>query len=115
MVLVLLAASVAVAWMLWVPSASVLAVMDQRPLASAVPVPTTVVPSYSVTVLPASAVPLKVGVVSLVLPPLATLPITGAVLSLALVMVGIPGARVSTVKLSDALWPLSLPAVSLSV
>ena len=62
------AVSVAVVVRLWVPSPSVLAVMGQLPVVpSAVAVPT--VPSIeedSVTVLPASAVPVTVGVASLV-------------------------------------------------
>src|SRR5712672_217432 len=67
-VLVLPAASVALAVIVWLPEASVEAVMLQLPLPSAVPVPSTVVPSvsYSLTVLPTSAVPVKVGVATLV-------------------------------------------------
>src|SRR5207253_3018160 len=65
---VLPAASVAVAVIVWLPEASVEAVMLQSPVPSALPLPTTVVPSvsYSVMVLPASAVPVKVGVATLV-------------------------------------------------
>ena len=65
--------------------------------------------------LPATAVPVKVGVVSLVLPLLATVPFSGAVLSLALVMTGLAGGGVPTVRLSGSLWPLSLPAASVRV
>ena len=61
------AASVALAVMLWTPSASVEAVMVHCPARVAMPVPITVVPSNRVTVLPASAVPVKVGVVTLVM------------------------------------------------
>ena len=64
--LALPAASVALAVMLCVPSASAEAVMVHFPAVVAVPVPITVVPSNRVTVLPASAVPVKVGVVTLV-------------------------------------------------
>ena len=61
------AASAALAVMLWVPSARVEAVMVHCPAIVAMPVPITVVPSNKVTVLPASAVPVKVGVVTLVM------------------------------------------------
>src|SRR5690606_28485508 len=62
------AASVALAVRLWLPSLSVLLVMLHMPPVAVV-VPSTVVPSvsYKVTVLPASAVPVTVGVVSLVI------------------------------------------------
>src|SRR3954454_20205765 len=63
---VLPAASVALAVIVWLPEASVEVAMLQLPLPSAVPLPTWVAPSYSVTVLPASAVPVKVGVATLV-------------------------------------------------
>ena len=108
---VLPAASVAVAVMVWLPAARALVVMVQLPLSSAVTLPTTVVPSYSVTVLPASAVPRKVGVVSLVLPLWAKASVTGATSSLALTMSGMSGAVVSTVALPLP-WALVLPAVS---
>ena len=55
------AASAALAVMLWVPFASVEAAIVHVP-AAATPVPITVAPSNKVTVLPASAVPVKVGV-----------------------------------------------------
>jgi len=51
----------------WSPSANRELVMLQLPEALAVPLPRTVAPSYKVTVAPASAVPLKVGVLSLVM------------------------------------------------
>src|SRR3954449_5506907 len=63
---VLPAASVALAVIVWLPEASVDVAMLQLPLPSAVPLPTWVAPSNSVTVLPASAVPVKVGVATLV-------------------------------------------------
>src|SRR5437764_1314088 len=63
---VLPAASVALAVIVWLPEASVEVAMLQLPLPSAVPLPTWLAPSYSVTVLPASAVPVKVGVATLV-------------------------------------------------
>src|SRR5207248_939055 len=55
--LMLPAASVALAVIVWLPEASVEVAMLQLPLPSAVPLPTCVAPSYSVTVLLASAVP----------------------------------------------------------
>ena len=62
------ALSVAVAVMLCEPSANAEAVMLQLPLPSAVTLPTVPATELaSVTVLPASAVPVKVGVVSLVI------------------------------------------------
>src|SRR5690606_12000244 len=62
------AASLAFAVKVWVPAPSVPLVMLQLPPV-ATAVPRTVVPSvsYKVTVLPASAVPVTVGVVSLVI------------------------------------------------
>ena len=59
------AASVAVAVKVWAPVISVDAVIDQLPPV-AVAVPTCVTPSYSLTVAPASAVPVIVGVATLV-------------------------------------------------
>src|SRR3954453_4029493 len=63
---VLPAASVALAVIVWLPEASVDVAMLQLPLPWAVPLPTLVAPSNSVTVLLASAVPVKVGVATLV-------------------------------------------------
>lgn len=68
--------------------------------------------SVSVTVLPASAVPEKVGVVSLVLPPLVTVPVTGAALSVTLPIDGADGARASTMIVAG--W-LVFPAMSVAV
>ena len=67
--LTLPAASVALAVRVCAPGNRALLVMDQLPLPLAVAVPSNVEPSvsYSLTVLPASAVPVKVGVVSLVM------------------------------------------------
>ena len=61
---VLLAASVAVAVKEYVPSLRVEEVTEKAPLLSAVPEPKRVVPLYSFTVLPASALPVIVGVES---------------------------------------------------
>src|SRR4051794_3124546 len=63
---VLPAASVALAVIVWLPEASVDVAMLQLPLPSAVPLPTWLAPSYSVTGLAASAGPVKVGVATLV-------------------------------------------------
>ena len=64
--LTLRARSVAFALIAWAPAANALVVTDQSPLASAWPTPTEVAPSNSVTVALASAVPVKVGLVTLV-------------------------------------------------
>ena len=53
--------------MLWVPVARVDVVTDQFPVTVVMPVPSCVVPSNRVIVLPASAVPVKVGLVTLVM------------------------------------------------
>src|SRR5947209_6144979 len=63
--LVLPAASVMVTLMLWLPSASGSVVKLQAPLSSAVVVPRGVLPYSTVFRPPGSAVPLKVGVLSL--------------------------------------------------
>src|SRR6185437_12379369 len=77
--LVLPAMSVAWAPILWTPSASVeVEVMVHVPAADAVPVPIAVVPSSKVTVLPAAAVPVKVGVVTLVTLSVLDLPLSDA-------------------------------------
>ncbi len=71
----------------------------QLPLASAVVVPSAVPLLYTVTVLPASAVPVKVGVVALV-----TLSVLDGPLSLAFVRSGVDGALgavLSTVTVPD--------------
>ena len=70
------AKSVARAAILWVPLASTLEVIDQLPLASAVALPSTVLPSSSCTRAPASAVPLKTGVVMLVMLSVLELPLS---------------------------------------
>ena len=84
--------------MLWVAGLNADVVIVHNPPV-AVPVPSTVVPSvsYSVTVLPASAVPAKVSVVSLLLPPELTVPVTGNTSSVTELMVGAAGAVVSSV------------------
>src|SRR5205823_2990041 len=109
-VVLLPAASVALAVMLCVPSLNVLLVMLQFPLPSAVVVPSTVLPSSNTTGLLASVVPVKVGVVSLVMLSVLELP-----LSLAAVRSGVAGAAgpvVSMVMLRAAELA-TFPATSL--
>jgi hypothetical protein len=74
----------------------------QFPEASAVAVPSTVVPCKMLTVLPASAVPVISGVESLVAP-------------LAVVMVGVVGAVASTVRVTAVEGVEVLPAASVAV
>ena len=62
-------------------------------------------------VVPASALPVKIGVGSLVKPPEAMTPSTGDTLSLTLVIRGMVGARASTVKL-NVVAGLSFSAMS---
>lgn len=78
----------------------------QLPLASAVAVQTVVVPSTNVTVLPASAVPLKVGVLSLVV-----------LLAAGLLMTGAAGAVLSMVnaRVVDAVPVLPVASVAVAV
>ncbi|EAU68165.1 Pea-VEAacid family [Stigmatella aurantiaca DW4/3-1] len=103
--LVLPAASVAVAFTVCGPSASgAVGVRVQLPLAFAVAVPTDVPSTMTLTVLPGSAVPLYVGVLSLVVDPLAGVATTGAT-----------GAVASTVKLFVLDEGLVLPAASVAV
>ena len=64
-----------------------------------------------ITVLAASAVPLKIGVVSLVVLPSMIVPVIGAALSLRVPMAA-SGKSVSTVKLIAVLAGLWLPAWS---
>ncbi len=102
--LTLPAVSVAVAVRLWLPSASaVVGVKVQLPEASAVVVPSSVVPSKTLMVLLASAVPVSVGVASLVLPPAVMAPVTGATSSVTVLMTGVGGASVSTVRVKAEL------------
>lgn len=66
------------------------------------------------TLLPASALPERVGVLSLVTPPLTTLPVTGPTSSLAPVMTG-AAVTVSTTSENGAEGWLWLPAGSVAV
>src|SRR3954453_16767075 len=92
------AASVAFAVMVCAAWLSAVVVIENDP-PIATPVPSTVVPSvsYSVTVLPASAVPLIVSVVSFEEPLSKTVPVTGATSSVTAVIDGAAGAVVSMV------------------
>ena len=95
------AVSLAVAVTVCPPSSNVTVdeqVHEPEPLVTAVQ-STPAEPSVTVTVLPASAVPLKLGVVSFVKRPEIGEVITGAF-----------GATVSTVKLTDGELPLAFPA-----
>ncbi len=57
-------------------------------------------PSKMLMVLLASAVPVSVGVASLVLPPAVMSPVTGATLSVTVPTTGVAGAAVSTVSVN---------------
>ncbi|HAT8015848.1 TPA: hypothetical protein GF715_24685 [Citrobacter rodentium NBRC 105723 = DSM 16636] len=112
--LILPVASVAVTVMVCVPSLSAGGVTLQLPLVTvAVPILTPL--SKIVIMLPFSPLPLKVGVVSLVLPPLAMMPVCGSLSSVAEVMVGTSGAVVSTTTSNAADGALTLPAASVAV
>ena len=110
--LTLPATSVALAVMLWVPFARVEAVMVHVP-AVATPVPTAVVPSNRVTVLPVSAVPVKVGVVTLVMLSVLDTPLSDAATRSG--ADGAAGATVSMVTDKAADAALTLPATSVAL
>ena len=109
------ARSVDLAVSVWSPSASVLDVMLQLPPASATAVPRTVLPSesYNVTRVPASACPLMVGVVSLVMSSLEEDPVSEAESRSS--PVGAVGAAVSTVTPNSVLVDETFPAESAAV
>src|SRR5205814_2229002 len=108
------AASVAVAVMLYVPLLKVLVmVLVQLPLPSAVAVPRRVLPVKSLTVLSASAVPLKVGVVLLVRLSVLELPVSLAAVRSG--VVGALGAPVSMVPPRALEALLLFPATSAAV
>ena len=86
------------------------------PEAVAVALPSLVLPTNTSTVLPASAVMFKVGVVSLVLLPLTVIvPVIGATSSVNPVMVGADGAVVSMVRLKAGELTLVLPTPSVAL
>ena len=102
------AVSVDVTVMAWLPLPKEAALKLQLPPV-AMAVPSTVAPSYRVTVLPLSAVPVKVGELTLVMPSLPEAP-----LSLPGASVGAPGVAGAAVSSTYA-WLVatpSLPAVS---
>ncbi|MNY32470.1 hypothetical protein D3C86_1666890 [compost metagenome] len=68
-----------------------------------------------VTVLPASALPDRVGEGSSVVAPWASAPCTAPTSSVTAPMLGAVGATVSTVKLNAAVGSLTLPALSVAV
>ena len=111
--LTLPAVSVSVVVSVWLPFPRAVLVMLQVPPAVATPLPTGVVPSNSVTVLPAGAEPMKVGVVTLVMLSLFDAPVSDAGVRSG--ADGAAGAIVSIVTASAAEGALTLPAVSASV
>ena len=88
-------------------------VIIHAPLPLATAAPRIVAPSLSVTVLPAAAVPLTVGVVSLVTLSVAEVPLSEPAARSG--VDGAAGAAVSIVRLSAAEATLSLPAASVAV
>ena len=88
-------------------ASAVVVIENAPPLAT--PVPSTVVPSvsYSVTVLPASAVPAIVSVASFEKPLSATVPVTGSTSSVTDVIAGAAGADVSSVMVNGRWTPRS--------
>src|SRR6185437_15566218 len=108
--LVLPPTSVSVAVRLWAPSLSAAVMKLHVPLAAAVAVPRTVAPSNNLIVLLASAVPVNVRVLSLVMwSPTTPLSVENEA------MAGATGAVVSIVTLSATEATLVLPAASVSV
>ena len=110
--LALPAASVALAETLCSPSARIVAVTLQSPDASAVTVPRKSSPENSSIVAPASAIPVKVGVLSLVSWPLLNLSVSELAASAKLS--GAAGAAVSTVIVTASDRSLTLPATSVA-
>jgi hypothetical protein len=102
------AGSVAVAEMPCTPLPSCELTMLQLLLAAAIALPSSVAPSNSFTVLPASAVPVNVGAVMLVMLSVAETPLSINAASFG--TVGAAGAVVSIVTTSDAEAALTLPA-----
>ena len=84
------------------------------PLLSATAVPMLLPSRRMVTVAPGSAVPLSVGVGSLVVSPTSSAPVRPSTLSTTCVMTGVPGATLSTVILQVFDVPLTLPAASMA-
>ena len=108
------ASSVALAVIVWVPLPSTLVATLQLPLPSAVVVARTVTPSvsYSVTMLFASAVPLSVGVVAVVIRSVAEIPVSGVMIAS---IAGAAGAVVSIVTGSAVDASDTFPATSVAL
>ncbi|GJE06197.1 hypothetical protein AOPFMNJM_1511 [Methylobacterium jeotgali] len=106
---VLPAASVAVAVRLWAPSARVPGVKLQRPSAEATVSPSRTPASSTVTVAPASAVPLRVGLRLAVIPSPAV-PVSGV----KPVIAGASGATRSTAWAVEPVRVAGLPAASIT-
>ena len=107
------ARSVAFALIACPPSAKALVATDHRPAASAWPLPTKVVPSNSVTVALASAVPVKVGVLTLVVLSVFDVPLSDVTARSG--TLGVTGAAVSIVTVSTPEAALTLPARSVAL
>ena len=88
-------------------------VKDQAPVPSALAVSSEVPALRTVAVLLASAVPASTSTVSLVLPPLATVPVTGETSSVTEVMEGAAGGMVSATN--SLLVPLNMAALEMRV
>src|SRR3954454_3937053 len=100
----------AVAVMVWTPFASVVEVIVHAPVvAFAVAVPIAVVPSYSVTVVPGVAVPVKLGRTVLVMLSVLEAPVSDAVARSGADGSTIADAMVTARALES---PLTLPATS---
>ena len=112
--LTLPARSVAVTFRVCRPSASVGDVKLHAPLLPAVTEPITSVPSRITTTLPASAVPLSAGVLSLVLPPAAMVTGELPLLLAAVKPLTAVGTTVSTVTVAVLDAALVLPAASVT-
>ena len=97
--------------MLCVPSVNgVVSARLQVPFAATTAVPRTVLPSLTVTTSPATPVPLKVGLVTLVYPPFGTEPF-------GVVMTTVPGVDGAEVSINSLIEPATetLPAKSVNV
>src|SRR6185312_9054767 len=90
----------------------VLVVIDQKPVASALPVPTITAPSDNVTKALASALPVNVGVVTLVVLSVFDAPLSDAADRSGLL--GVAGTAVSILTDSSGEAPLTLPVRSVA-
>ena len=109
------AGSVAEITRLCVPSDSAVAGVNvQVPPAVTTAVPISVPPSVMWMVVPASPVPLRVGLLSLVVPPAPICPVTGPTSSSTPVTTGLAGGVASTVMAKAGVVVEVLPALSLA-